>query len=227
MSRGTRRLQRWPRQRDPGDLGVTPRTGLGRMTWPQGSSVGTLVIDAGGSVNGTFDTAVSVDPSQQMVTGHVTSQVGCGSDVHALLRHRLRPSIRRFRYVTKMRSRPVSFRDRAHAGAFVAFDPAATVSSSGNLVRQRRQAWPISPPKAPHGTWSPYAAARAQPERRARTYQVNGGSHPNLSTFYTALYHTFLHPNLFSDADGEYLGFDDKVHRVASGHATITTCRLG
>lgn len=30
--------------------------------------------------------------------------------------------------------------------------------------------------------------------------------------FYTALYHSFLNPNLFSDADGRYRGMDMKVH---------------
>jgi predicted alpha-1,2-mannosidase len=37
--------------------------------------------------------------------------------------------------------------------------------------------------------------------------------------FYTALYHAFLEPNLFSDVNGEYIGFDDQVHHVADGHA--------
>ncbi len=46
------------------DLGVTPRTGLGRITWPADSSSGTLLIDAAGSVNGAFDSAVSVDPNR-------------------------------------------------------------------------------------------------------------------------------------------------------------------
>ena len=32
------------------------------------------------------------------------------------------------------------------------------------------------------------------------------------TTFYTALYHSLLHPNIGSDVDGSYLGFDNKVH---------------
>ena len=30
--------------------------------------------------------------------------------------------------------------------------------------------------------------------------------------FYTAMYHAFLSPNLFTDVDGRYLGMDLKVH---------------
>ncbi len=32
--------------------------------------------------------------------------------------------------------------------------------------------------------------------------------------FYTALYHTGIHPSLYSDADGSYRGMDGKVHRA-------------
>ena len=32
--------------------------------------------------------------------------------------------------------------------------------------------------------------------------------------FYTALYHTAIHPSLYSDADGRYRGMDRKVHRA-------------
>lgn len=34
----------------------------------------------------------------------------------------------------------------------------------------------------------------------------------------TALYHNLLQPSLFDDVSGEYLGFDDNVHRIAAGH---------
>lgn len=35
-----------------------------------------------------------------------------------------------------------------------------------------------------------------------------------LTTFYTALYHSQFHPNIFSDVNGEYAGFDGYVHNV-------------
>jgi putative alpha-1,2-mannosidase len=37
-------------------------------------------------------------------------------------------------------------------------------------------------------------------------------------TFYSAFYHTLLHPNVISDVTGEYRGFDGRVHHVAAGH---------
>ncbi|MBT1064693.1 GH92 family glycosyl hydrolase [Bowmanella sp. Y26] len=35
-----------------------------------------------------------------------------------------------------------------------------------------------------------------------------------LSVFYTALYHSLFHPNVFSDVNGQYAGFDQKPHQV-------------
>lgn len=34
------------------------------------------------------------------------------------------------------------------------------------------------------------------------------------TTFYTALYHSFLNPNLFSDVDGRYRGLDKNIHKT-------------
>jgi len=38
-----------------------------------------------------------------------------------------------------------------------------------------------------------------------------------ITTFYTALYHSQFHPNVFSDVNGEYLGFDGKPHMISPG----------
>lgn len=43
---------------------------------------------------------------------------------------------------------------------------------------------------------------------------VTGGDKDQRTIFYTALYHSLLHPNLFSDVNGEYAGFDQKTHKV-------------
>jgi predicted alpha-1,2-mannosidase len=48
--------------------------------------------------------------------------------------------------------------------------------------------------------------------------QIAGGTSAQQQVFYTALYHSLLHPNVFSDSNGQYIGFDNKVHTVGSGH---------
>ena len=41
--------------------------------------------------------------------------------------------------------------------------------------------------------------------------------------FYSALYHTMIHPNIFSDSNGEYMGGDFKVHKSQQGMDVYTT----
>jgi predicted alpha-1,2-mannosidase len=43
---------------------------------------------------------------------------------------------------------------------------------------------------------------------------IDGGSTDQRSTFYTALYHVMMHPNVYSDVNGEYRGFDQQTHRI-------------
>lgn len=49
--------------------------------------------------------------------------------------------------------------------------------------------------------------------------QVAGGTYDQQVTFYIARYHSLLHPNVSSDVNGQYMGFDGQVHTVPPGHA--------
>ncbi len=48
-------------------------------------------------------------------------------------------------------------------------------------------------------------------------FTVVGGTEAQRTKYYTGVYHSFLSPTTFSDADGRYMGFDKKVHAVAGG----------
>ncbi|MGY6019063.1 lectin [Streptomyces spinosirectus] len=51
--------------------------------------------------------------------------------------------------------------------------------------------------------------------------QIAGGTAAQQQTFYTALYHSLLHPNVISDTNGQYYGFDGKTHTVDAGHKAV------
>ncbi|MFF7728924.1 GH92 family glycosyl hydrolase [Streptomyces sp. NPDC008001] len=57
-------------------------------------------------------------------------------------------------------------------------------------------------------------AARDAWERRLGDVRVQGGPAALRRTFYSALYRAFLAPNVGSDADGRYTGWDQRVHRA-------------
>src|SRR5262249_39009363 len=62
-------------------------------------------------------------------------------------------------------------------------------------------------------------AARAAWNARLGTIQVTGGTQDQRTVFYTAMYHALVQPNVFSDTNGQYIGFDGMTHTVASGHS--------
>jgi len=56
-------------------------------------------------------------------------------------------------------------------------------------------------------------------ERELSKVKVEG-SHEEKVKFYTALYHAFISPNVFSDVDDRYIGPDDKIHQSDFIHYT-------
>jgi predicted alpha-1,2-mannosidase len=55
---------------------------------------------------------------------------------------------------------------------------------------------------------------------------VKGGTLDQRKIFYTALYHSAISPNLFTDVDGRYRGMDKKTHQAAKGSENYTVFSL-
>ena len=60
-----------------------------------------------------------------------------------------------------------------------------------------------------------HSKAQATWTRLLGRLSVEGGTEDQRKIFYTGVYHSFLAPNVFSDENGQYMGFDNKVHDVA------------
>ncbi|MGW0416953.1 lectin, partial [Streptomyces collinus] len=63
------------------------------------------------------------------------------------------------------------------------------------------------------------AAAHTAWDSMLGKVRIAGGTADQQTVFYTALYHSLLHPNVISDTNGRYYGFDGKTHTVAAGHS--------
>ena len=61
------------------------------------------------------------------------------------------------------------------------------------------------------------AQAQTTWNRYLNRIKVQGASQVDKRIFNTALYHSLLHPNVFSDVNGQYMGLDGKVH-AAQGY---------
>ena len=55
---------------------------------------------------------------------------------------------------------------------------------------------------------------------------VSSDNEEFLRVFYTALYHCFTSPYLYSDLDGRYRGEDNQIHKVEGGHRVYTVFSL-
>ena len=66
------------------------------------------------------------------------------------------------------------------------------------------------------------AAASNQWESRLSAVQVTGGMADERTQFYTALYHSMIHPNVMSDVNGDYRGFDGVVRRLPADEEHFT-----
>ncbi|CAN5365870.1 hypothetical protein BH10ACI2_BH10ACI2_07840 [soil metagenome] len=64
------------------------------------------------------------------------------------------------------------------------------------------------------------ANAKAAWNKELSKIEVSGGTDAQTTTFYTALYHTMIQPNIFNDVDGHYKGLDGKTHQLPGYTAT-------
>jgi predicted alpha-1,2-mannosidase len=68
----------------------------------------------------------------------------------------------------------------------------------------------------PHWSFdSIHTRAQSVWETLLNRFASEGGTDNERKIFYTGVYHSFLSPNLFSDEDGQYMGFDLKPHSLA------------
>ncbi len=207
-------------------LSVTTRTGLGVFTYPATAARGTLLINPSASAN--HEDATIQVLGRDEVVGSATSAAfggGCGHPPGAYTVYFALAFQQPFtRFGTWSGSRIVpGGRQRAgrNVGAFVSFHTrtAPTVrvkvglsyvsvaDARGNLATEATS-WSFARVQA---------RARTQWDDLLQRIRVTGGSQADGTMFYTALYHSLLHPNVFSDANGRYLGADGRVH-VALGY---------
>ncbi len=205
------------------ELSVTRRTGMGQFTYPA-STASTMIINAGGSINGNTNASATITTRSDEVAGFDTSMVGCGSN-HYTLYFAARFDRPFTSYGTWNRG-TVNYGSTsstgAQSGAFVIFDTTSKqvihVQVGISFVSVANAQANLA---AEHGNFN-FTTVRNNADAawnsRLKSIQVQGGTPDELIAFYTALYHAFVHPNIFSDDNGQYLGFDGKVHTVPNGH---------
>ncbi|MFJ9815502.1 GH92 family glycosyl hydrolase [Streptomyces sp. NPDC101151] len=226
------------------DLTATTRTGSARFTYPADKPA-SLLVRAANSEVGSEDSTITIDPETRTVSGSVTSGNFCGYldpegrrsyyTVYFTARfdraftatgtwqdEKLSPGSLAASGGTggfSQGGRPVAGKG---AGGYVRFAPGAgpvNVKVGISYVSRQAAEANLRAENPPARSFDAVreAARRAWRDRLA-AIRVGGGTDAERTTFYTALYHSLLHPNVISDADRRYRGSDGKVHRVGRGH---------
>ncbi|MEV7886613.1 GH92 family glycosyl hydrolase [Streptomyces sp. NPDC002817] len=225
------------------DLTATTRTGSARFTYPDGKPASLLIRTANSEV-GSTDSRIEIDPAGRTVSGSVTSGNFCGHldpegrrayyTLHFTARFdrafkatgtweddRLAPGSRKASGGTggfADEGRPVAGRG---AGGYVEFAPGAgpvNVKVGISYVGREGAEANLAAENPAYRTFDDVRkAARRAWRDRLDAIRVGGGTDAERTTFYTALYHSLLHPNVISDVDGRYRGADGEVHTTARG----------
>jgi predicted alpha-1,2-mannosidase len=205
------------------DLTVTQHTGIGTFTFPPDTRAN-LLVNVASNQAGVTNAGVHVDSPTQL-SGWASSGFFCGMPdaytVYFVARFN-----RPFASFGTWKGSTVTAGARAsggpQSGAFVTFDtthdPVVVMKVGLSFVDTAGAAANLA---AEDPGWNQAAVAQqasAQWSGMLARLSVTGGTMREQQTFYTALYHTLLHPNVISDADGRYRGFDGRIHRVAAGH---------
>ena len=209
-------------------LATSTRAGVGSFAFPA-TPQANLLVNASSNQAGVSDADVRVVGDDE-VAGSATSGWFCGMPGKYTVFFALRFDRPFFAHGTWLAKKVMPQTDAATgsgAGAWVSFD-----TTTDPIVRVKAALSWVSPAGAEGNmrvgatTWSVddiRASTARQWTAELSRVRVTGGTLAQRRVFYTALYHTMLHPNVFSDADGGYRGFDGRVHRVDPGHLEYAT----
>lgn len=226
------------------DLTATARTGSGRFTFPADKPASMLIRTANSEV-GSTDSTVTIDPQARTVSGSVTSGNFCGyldpegrrSYYTLYFTARFDRSFKATGTWQDDKVTPGSTTASGGTGGFshggtpvagkgaggwVEFAPGSgpvNVKVGISYVSRAGAEANLAAENPRHRSFDSVrdAAGRAWRDRLG-AIKVGGGTDAERSTFYTALYHALIHPNVISDTDRRYRGSDGEVHTVARGH---------
>ncbi|TDO45916.1 putative alpha-1,2-mannosidase [Kribbella sp. VKM Ac-2527] len=225
------------------DLAVTTRAGVGEFSFPKDQAAN-LLFRTSNSLNGSEDAEITIDAAGRKVTGSVLTGAFCGRRANGGINNR--KTYYRLHFTASF-DQPIvangTWKDAAltpgsthttggegyatgadragkGSGGYVTFQPGAKVRMRIGIsyVSLAGAEQNLATEVRPEATVDRIAADGYRHWRNElKAVRITGGTDAQRTTFYTALYHSYLQPNIFNDVDGRYLGSDRQIHRLAPG----------
>ncbi len=204
------------------ELTATTRTGVGRFRYPADGRPALFHVRPGGSLAGNTAASIQIGADNTTITGSATTGRFCGATNSYTVYFAMK-------FSQPFMSHGTFDGDAVHAGARRADSKWAggwVEFSTGSVLEVHTAISYVSVDGARanlaaegSGGFDDVRAAAAGSWNAALSrIRIAGTNSGDVSTFYTALYRSLLHPNVFDDVDGRYIGFDRAIHTVAKGH---------
>ncbi|MEU6221773.1 GH92 family glycosyl hydrolase [Streptomyces sp. NPDC047022] len=201
------------------ELTATARTGVQRYTFPA-TSKAQVLLNAGQALHKNVTSKVEILGDRTVRTS-ITGSGFCGGSrpytVYTVTRFSRPFTAHGTWYQDSITPGATKSAGPGHNGAYVTFDTTGnhTVEATTALSYVDAHGADANLAAASHGSFDDIReAARSAWEKRLAHVSVQGGSVTLHTTFYSALYRSFLAPNTGSDADGRYRGWDQHVHQA-------------
>ena len=207
-------------------LTVTERTGMASYEYPADQQYGTIII--GGGISATpIEQAAIVITAPNKCEGYAEGGNFCGLRTPYKVYFVAEFDTDAFETGTWKREELMpntTFAEGEYSGVYFTFD----VNKKKNIqykigvsyvsVENARENL-----KAENAEWD-FQKIQNQADAKWNHYlgmiEVEGTNPDRTTQFYTHLYRSFIHPNVCSDVNGEYMGADFRVHKSRSKHYT-------
>src|ERR1700742_5339245 len=202
------------------ELTATNRTGVGRFHYP-GDRAARFFVRSGGSLGGNSAAKIQIGDDNTTITGSATSGGVCGQKnvytVYFVMKFN-KPfksfgTWDGFTVFPNGRSAYSSY--QGASGGYVEFPAGTQLEVRTALSYVDIDGARQNLAEAAAGFDDIRAAASHQWNDVLSRIKIAGDTEDDISTFYSALYHSLLNPNTFNDADGRYIGFDGDIHTIA------------
>jgi predicted alpha-1,2-mannosidase len=202
------------------ELTATPRTGVFRLTYPA-TTTATVLINTSRSATGSRTGSATISGSS--ITGQLLQGGFCGSSktfpVFFAIAFDRAPTAHGTWSGGTISNGSGSV-SGTNTGAFVTFDTRSSAVVQMTVALSYVSVANASQNLAAESPSFDFAARRSAADSAwnamLNRIQVSGGATADQQKFYTAMYHAFSSPNIASDVNGQYRGFDNAIH-TASG----------
>ena len=207
-------------------LTVTERTGMARYNFPADAPYGTVIIGAGVAATPIKEAAIAITAPNRC-EGYAEGGNFCGArtpyKVYFVAEFDAE-AVETGTWKHHQLNQGASFAEGEASGVYFTFDTGKQktvqykIGVSYVSVENARQNL-----EAENTAWD-FEAVRRQAENKWDEYlgkiEVEGTNPDRITQFYTHLYRVFIHPNVCSDVNGEYMGADFQVHRTRTKQYT-------